>query len=72
MNTKKLNKATIVSLCLILVFSLFAVIPQANAASSNLKVTATALNIRTAPNTSSKVYNNSKKEHNFNKGRKKW
>lgn len=61
MNTKKLNAATIVSLCLVLVFSMFAVIPKAHASSTKLKVTASALNIRTAPSTSSKVITTVKK-----------
>ncbi|MGG0657626.1 SH3 domain-containing protein [Rummeliibacillus pycnus] len=55
MNTKKLNIVTIVSLCLVLVISMFSVIPEADAATTNLKVTANSLNLRTAPNTSSKV-----------------
>lgn len=61
MNTIKLNTATIVSICLVLIFSMFAVVPNANAASTKVKVTATSLNIRTAPNTSSKVITTVKK-----------
>lgn len=52
MDTNNRKKATIVTLCLLLVFSLFAVIPKAEAATVKLKVTANALNVRNAPTTS--------------------
>jgi len=61
MNTKRLYIATIVSICLVLVISMFSVIPQADAATTQLKVTASALNIRSTPNTSSKVLSSIKK-----------
>lgn len=70
MNTKRLHITTIVSICLILVISMFGVMPQANAATTNLKVTANTLNLRSAPNTSSKVLLTLKKNATVSKLKK--